>query len=548
MLRALSLLFGMIAIAWTYRLGRDLLSPRAGLYAAIVIATSGFFIHFLHELRMYTLFALLTAFTLWVYWRIIHMVGMRTRRSTSLHYFGLLAGAVGMLYIHYFAALPLIAIGIYHLIFVPKNKHWWQIVGVMALAGVLFLPWVGALIAGLNRAAEADWVKATVMPPLLTLERLAHAFSNGNILLLIIVLLVALLARRRGAREVWFFAIGVLILVLVANAATMVMTPARLRYLMVLWPMLALVVALALEKLERWRYAPALVLALWIAPGVVSGLTPDYVKSLDLDSESYVFPWQLIIHDLRPKTQPYDAVVVHLPDKILSVPASRNQVIAAYYLEGMYTASRVVEAVPEDQEAETLQTSLDFVDQTLRVWSGHEIENPPPTLAQFEAALTKAGYGLCQAHVQSANMQFDLYTRSEVCCLPAENAPSLLRFGDDISIIGLEPLPETTDAHNLSVIVGWRIGAAVPPYKYSVALHVLDAENNLVAQADYPLLALPFACQEVQIDISSLSPGDYTINAIVYAWETGERLTGEVVETGVVGERLLIGQFEVRGE
>ena len=33
--RALSLFFGMLALAWVYRTGRDLLAPRAGLFAAL---------------------------------------------------------------------------------------------------------------------------------------------------------------------------------------------------------------------------------------------------------------------------------------------------------------------------------------------------------------------------------------------------------------------------------------------------------------------------------------------------------------------------------
>jgi len=41
--RALSLLFGVLAVAWAYRLGRDLVSARVGLYAGAVLGTSAFF-------------------------------------------------------------------------------------------------------------------------------------------------------------------------------------------------------------------------------------------------------------------------------------------------------------------------------------------------------------------------------------------------------------------------------------------------------------------------------------------------------------------------
>src|SRR5215216_3120094 len=36
-LRALAMLLALLALAWTYRLGRDVMTPRAGLYAALVM-------------------------------------------------------------------------------------------------------------------------------------------------------------------------------------------------------------------------------------------------------------------------------------------------------------------------------------------------------------------------------------------------------------------------------------------------------------------------------------------------------------------------------
>jgi uncharacterized membrane protein len=106
-----------------------MVSPRVGLYAAAVVGTSAFFVHYLHELRMYSLFALLTAFTVWVNWRIV----TAKREPGKLLWVGLLAVAVAMLYTHYFASLPLFAIGLFHILFVKKTRRWWQ-VGLMVTA------------------------------------------------------------------------------------------------------------------------------------------------------------------------------------------------------------------------------------------------------------------------------------------------------------------------------------------------------------------------------------------------------------------------------
>ena len=77
------------------------------------------------------------------------------------------------------------------------------------------------------------------------------------------------------------------------------------------------------------------------------------------------------------------------------------------------------------------------------------------------------------------------------------------------------------------------------------AANVLDANGELVAQADAGLASLAFSCQRAQIDVSALTPGAYTLTAIVYRWQDGARLLGTDVAGGATGERLTIGQFQV---
>ena len=57
--RLFSLLIGLLAIVMTYRIGADWFSRRVGLYAAALIASSAFFVNFMHEARAYTLVAVL---------------------------------------------------------------------------------------------------------------------------------------------------------------------------------------------------------------------------------------------------------------------------------------------------------------------------------------------------------------------------------------------------------------------------------------------------------------------------------------------------------
>ena len=69
--RALSLFFGMLTLAWVYRTGRDLLAPRAGLFATLLLSTSVFFLAYMIHARAFTLIALCSTLCIWSYWRLV---------------------------------------------------------------------------------------------------------------------------------------------------------------------------------------------------------------------------------------------------------------------------------------------------------------------------------------------------------------------------------------------------------------------------------------------------------------------------------------------
>jgi len=79
-----------------------------------------------------------------------------------------------------------------------------------------------------------------------------------------------------------------------------------------------------------------------------------------------------------------------------------------------------------------------------------------------------------------------------------------------------------------------------------VALHVVSAAGEMmVAQADYGLPEPPFACQATTITLTDVPPGEYKLLAIVYAWESGARLTGTLTATGEQGDALPLATFTV---
>jgi hypothetical protein len=539
-LRALSLFFGVLALALTYRAGRDILSPRIGLYAAALVGTGAFYVHYLSEMRVYTLFALLLALTIWTYWRIA------TSEPKGWMWAGLFAGAVGLLYSQYFAAMPLIAIGLYHLLFAPRTRRWWQVTGVLALAGLTFVPWVGALLAGLDQASEAHFAHKTAISIGDTFERIAYLFGNGSAVLTAAVVALAVRPRQRGAWPVWFWLLAALALILLVNLLVQIMTPARMRYLYGLWPLLGLLAAVGIDRLRRWgEWLPPLVVAAWLVIGVWTSLDPNFIPASGLDGAGpqwHTFPWHRARDVFVEHTQPGDAVIVNVPDGIGRVPLPEHQ-IPEFYLHGSGVRVGVIGSQSTAQQDEAaVEAAVEYASQSPRVWVAYEPERRNIVLPDFESALSER-YGLCEVGVAQSTFRFDLYARSPVCCLP-DGSPPLMRFGDGIALVGQEMLP-ITEADLLPVTLSWTIADSVPPYTYSVALHVEDEAGNLVAQSDYGLPVSSTACQESTVMVHNLPPGEYKVLVIVYAWASGERLVGEDAATGERGDRLLLGTFDI---
>ena len=68
-IRFLSLLAGLLGIAFTYRLAREFTNRQGALAAAVLLGASAYFLYFFHEARAYTLYVLLTPMMVWAYRR-----------------------------------------------------------------------------------------------------------------------------------------------------------------------------------------------------------------------------------------------------------------------------------------------------------------------------------------------------------------------------------------------------------------------------------------------------------------------------------------------
>ena len=186
-MRLLTLFFGIISLALMYRLGRSLVSKEAGLLALVMLAGLAFYNIWLLPIRMYTLFVAAELLLLWMYFRAI-----RKQSAGAAQLIPVFLACVAFLYTHIFSLAALLGIGLYHLLFVPKNRSWLAIAGAFLLAGAVFLPWMDILIQGADfatdRAAEAITTLSAgttaaefALPGRQRQRRLSHAVHSGSV-------------------------------------------------------------------------------------------------------------------------------------------------------------------------------------------------------------------------------------------------------------------------------------------------------------------------------------------------------------------------------
>ncbi len=409
-LRILSLFIGLLTVSITYRLGADTISPRVGFYAAVILCSSVFLIHYMHEIRQYTLVAFLTALEVWIYYYVI-----TKPKAGALAWTTLALTTTGLLYTHYFAAAIVGVIALYHLFVVKKDRQWWRVVIIFALAGVLFLPWITTLIRGVTHATGREEIITGALRIRRIVPFLTYLFGNGAPLLLAGVGLAALPSLRkptRGMTYIWFTTLGLFIVLVAANEILRLVTPSRLRYFIGLWPLGAIIIALGFNWLSSWRVFTFALLIIWVLVGTFYSINPDAVLR-----RMGVRPFpalNILQEELTDRAQVGDLVVGFTPremhgDKYINT--------VDYYLQPLGLRSYfpdiggrdLTPAMTEDIE----QTIMDQPD----LWVAYMFDTEAPPIEALKAILAE-GYIYCETVTDRPDLVLEYYVHSESSCSP----------------------------------------------------------------------------------------------------------------------------------
>jgi hypothetical protein len=514
--RAFSVLLGVLTIALIYRAGRDLRSHEAGLGAAAALATCGFFGVYLHEMRPYIMYAFFVALAVWTYWRLIH-----TAQPSRILQIAFMLSIAGLFYTHYFATLVAVAIGFYHVLFVlfrrgeppvrPYNK--WRVLMLMILAGVLFIPWLGTVVVKLLASGEE---RPFTFDTLTLTQYTFFLFSNGGIALMGFLALYGIV-RKRASGYVWFLALSVLAMILGVNAWRSIVN--QMRYVMELFPLLALVVGMGVDRLARRGVKPVYVMAIWVVAGLIFTLDSRYLA--DIDKPYNYMPWDALAREIAPYAQEDDTTVMLLPYPAYEL-VQRH--LADYYLHNIPGRYEILESPAFNPNYTQIANTI--ISDAGRLWVAYDPTQPPDHEMTFESLLIP-NHMRCGTVSDLPDIHLNLYAP-----LPTD-VP--YQFGDGINLSQL--LPMTVHNNTLDLTLGWQVDETVARDTFSVALHVMDTNGNLVAQDDYALPHESLNCHVSFIAIDDLPAGEYSARAVVYSWQTLERLPAND------GDHALLGTF-----
>jgi mannosyltransferase len=195
--RALSALFGILAILVIYRLAAFLFDRATGLLSALLLALSLFHIEFAQEARMYALLALLSLCSLYFFLRLFD----EQRRASAL--VGYVLTTSLLMHTHVYGFFIVIAenLFLFSLYFSRPEmlkrmfKRW---LVLQAALVVLFLPWLSIMLRQFERVQHGFWIP---QPTLNFLRLTWMTYAGSTLLAYLFIPLVALGLLSRRERQ-----------------------------------------------------------------------------------------------------------------------------------------------------------------------------------------------------------------------------------------------------------------------------------------------------------------------------------------------------------
>ena len=489
--------------------------------AAFLLAFTAYFAFYLHEARMYSLLALVSAWLAWSYARIVHTQGGATWLSLA----NLCLSAAAVVYVHAFGFVLLAATGIYHLVFIPKDRKWLKVCIAMIGAGCLYLPWLPIALRMLDiRTSYASdslaWHE--------TLLALASIYSNGLSILVPLCIGLLILFRKRlsaSQRYVGMLAAFIVLVALAVNEVAPIVVARRIRYSIILAPLWCSALAIAITLLPSWKRIRWPAIVVWLAAFAVYDGSPElYLYTNSLDQNRRQIPhFQSLVYKANLPISKSDFILSFHPDTEL------GRKTLDYYGRQLRLWRGLIHIHLDDTGRPALQsTDTRYLDlSSIAIWNFPlwVLHNPQETnmqsMGDFAVDFSRQFHS-CGRYLETDTSIVDLYVKTAVPC-SLVTSPQPLRIiydnGTELANIVIQ-----SRSGELNAYFWWTNTMA---NQYAFSLQLFDIQSQMAAQLDDVVGG--DALVHKSLDTADLLAGEYSAKLILYDFESGVSQPGVLV-------------------
>lgn len=535
--RLLSVLISLAAMAITYRLAKDFIAPFAGWMALLIIISNAFYNYYLANTRMYPLLVACAAAVLWSYLRLAY----RTRTGKAADYLALAISAFCLLGTHAISVIFMAMLGIFHLVFIPKNRRWFRLSIAMGAAALLMSPYyimmadkIGAVIQSKQHVVVGGLEAIEIL--------LAVGMNQRPELLLIAALGLAVGAWRRALPPrpyLGLFVLYLLCLALLAESTTLIVKDG-MRYHLAAFLPLVLLVAGGIYRLYRFHSFLGLLLVLWIMSGLEMQANARWWDYIVLRSQVFTQPPTHILSRMAAGADPTPAVFGYPYNDLyapfaLDYPGNIKLTQREHYFEERGIIMNATDQLKVFRsfvaDSNIASPSLWYVYPDPDKWA--------PRIADARLVLRELGYAHCASEPVGRGHIIARYMwRSLGCAIPAATVSDR----NDLISLTFYSAALDTDSDALYFIDAWSAqGAPGDLNEFNISYQLLNDNGQNKAQVDLPFVH-ENTYRRFSIDLSRVPSGSYRLVAIAYNRLTGERLDW-INNSGNPGYMLLLDEI-----
>jgi hypothetical protein len=534
--RYFSLLAGILALSFTYRIGADIFDRRAALVAVILLGSNALFIAQLHQMKVYALFSLLTIAHIWLYLRISKW------GSTRLRLLLFAASGIAAVYTHILAVILFAALLVQHLTF-TRSKVWLRFGAIWALCALSIIPYLSVLAGAVGTVSlgGGDPIHIAELA-----AGLASALVNDVPLLWIpLAILGGLILIRRKKTEVWRFIMVVAVaigLILGLSELARVIDAGRMRYYVFLIPLFAVIMAYFLTCTRyRWLLSASFALIWVVGFGQVQQQGTSWAHDGRKSLYSHHPPLHRFTDALHGKKQEHDFMIGFAESRMVYWTMKHGRSVADYYtqtvlgIDGFFVNARL----RGEELREQISAAIGNNPFLLFAYNPHEKSDV------FDDVLTaiQANHKRCETLVDTDEAFIERYIVSWLSC-DHEYQPILYENG--IRIVD-KFADFDRESESIRVVTGWEVADEAQLEEYNISIQILTPDWQKVRQArDRHLHNKILKWYVTDLSTAGLPPGDYRVVVILYDRDkSSSKVAGVDATTGDIGTSLPILHFTI---